>query len=385
MTSVDWSNTGVVARVRKELEADESALVQQCSMAHPALVHKRILPPIEINQPENPRCPIPSGHVSSVHTSVLEKCFQSRQSPRGTKNLEKKPVSQQSQSSVFKDANGNMARSVSQLQNTVEQSRVFQRQGDSFERNGELQPQRPQHLFCYRPFTYGLVPTRKDTCCGSSLHTLAKSQQLINPRCPPTKRFSFSSKPAHVQRNYLENIVLLQSLVRRLLVRSLVKSECLYFTLFIRMHLHLCYSWERTATRGKISREICETEETYVKSLEDIITVFIDPLQRALEGMKPIISGEDVSLFAKHFHPVIAFNTPFLLELRKRVSCWHFQTRLADLFTSLDNKTMIEVYARYTLSCNAILDRFTFLCQTNKAFHRFVLVCLFESLTQTTT
>ena len=100
--------------------------------------------------------------------------------------------------------------------------------------------------------------------------------------------------------------------------------------------------------------------------------------------MKPIISGEDVSLFAKHFHPVIAFNTPFLLELRKRVSCWHFQTRLADLFTSLDNKTMIEVYARYTLSCNAILDRFTFLCQTNKAFHRFVLVCLFESLTQTT-
>ena len=119
-----------------------------------------------------------------------------------------------------------------------------------------------------------------------------------------------------------------------------------------------------------------ETEKTFVRSLENIITVFIVPLQRASESKKPIISADDVSFFAEQFRPVVVFNAPFQQALEKRISCWHFQTCVADLFKALDNKKMIEVYARYTLLCNATLDKFTSLCQTNKAFRHFVSVCI---------
>lgn len=127
--------------------------------------------------------------------------------------------------------------------------------------------------------------------------------------------------------------------------------------------------------RGKIAKEIMETEETYIKSLEDIMTVLIAPLRKALERKKPIISADDVSFFTEQFRPIVAFNKPFQQALRKRVSCWKFQMCLADLFSALDNKAMIEVYTRYMLSCNTTLDRFTSLCQTNKAFRHFVSVC----------
>ena len=127
--------------------------------------------------------------------------------------------------------------------------------------------------------------------------------------------------------------------------------------------------------REKIVKEIIETEETYVKSLEDVMTMFITPLQKALEKGKPIIPYDDVSCFVEQFRPVMDFNMPFRQALRERLSQWHFQMCFADLFTSLDNKTMFEIYARYTVMCSTVLDRFTSLCQTNKEFRRFVSVC----------
>ena len=231
MTSVDWSDTGVVARVRNELQADERALVQQHSVTHLPLAHNPTLPLAELKQSKKARC-----QVSTVHTS-LEKCFQKSQFPRGTVSSEKPSVSQHPQHLVFKDSKGVVNWPASEVQKDVEQSRQFQKHGECCERICEKKPEMSQNLFCCRPFSYGFGPPRKETCSGTVLHTVANNQQESGARCLPVKRFSYLnpkpdlSRMVHVQRNFLDNIILLQSLVRRWLVRTQVKLECLHFIL----------------------------------------------------------------------------------------------------------------------------------------------------------
>ena len=248
MASVDWSDTGVVARVRKELQADERALFQQHSIAHPPLVHNLTLTPSEFSQQVKTRCQNPSGKVSTAHISLLEKCFQNNQHPRGTGSSEKQFVTQRLQPSVFKEAKSVVGWSACEVQKTGERSDHVQKHDESYrERNGEQQLCMSQTLCC-RPFTYGLGPPRKESFGRTVLDTTAKNQGLKGARCPPVKGFCYLSpkldltRMAHVQRNYLENIILLQSLFRRWLVRVQVKSECLHLTLSYTSIDFVCYS-----------------------------------------------------------------------------------------------------------------------------------------------
>jgi len=151
-----------------------------------------------------------------------------------------------------------------------------------------------------------------------------------------------------------DKVVIVQSFVRRWLVRKEVKPEL---------------------TRSKIVHEILNTEITYLKSLGDIMCTFVSPLQEALKRGKPIVSVEDVQLFAGEFQPIINFNTQFLAALKKRVGNWQIRACISDLFVALDNRVMIETYARYTVMMNTVLDRFSMLRKTNAAFNKFVTTC----------
>lgn len=237
MVSVNWSDSGVVARVRKELQADECALVQQPTMAHPSLVQNPILTPSEISRVEKTRPQCPSGKDSSVHTSLLEKCFHLKQPTRGTRSSETQPVSQLSHSSVFKGAHGLRSLSVSEVHQTVVQHYPQQAPSESVKRIGDVQRQTSKYLFRCQPFTYGFGPPRKEPCYGIVSQKVAKSKVLEDVERPRVKRkSSFNrnvglSRKAHVQRDDLGKIILLQSLVRMWLVNIQVKTECLWFIL----------------------------------------------------------------------------------------------------------------------------------------------------------
>lgn len=237
MVSVNWSDRGVVARVRKELQADEHALVQQPTMTHPSIVHNQIFVPSEISHVEKTRPKCPGEKDSSVHTSLLEKCFHLKQPTRGTRSSEIQPVSQLSHSSVFKGAHGLRSLSVSEVHQTVVQHYFQQAPSESVKRIGDGQRQTSKYLFRCQPFTYGFGPPRKEPCYGIVSQKVAKSKVLEDVERPRVKRkSSFNrnvglSRKAHVQRDDLGKIILLQSLVRMWLVNIQVKTECLWFIL----------------------------------------------------------------------------------------------------------------------------------------------------------
>ena len=145
------------------------------------------------------------------------------------------------------------------------------------------------------------------------------------------------------------------------------------------------FVYKLTVTRSKIAHEVLDTEVTYVNALDDLMHIFVAPLQEALKRGQPILDAPDVAMFANQFAPIIGFNTRFLAALKKRVKAWRLGACIADLFAALDNKKMIETYAQYTVLCSTVLDRYTQLRQSNARFDKFVTVCYAHALSSQTT
>ena len=151
-----------------------------------------------------------------------------------------------------------------------------------------------------------------------------------------------------------ECVILIQSVYRRHAVLQAARPE-----------LH----------RARIAHEICDTEATYVSSLADLVRVFVSPLRQALERGRPIIAADDLGALFAHFEPVIRFNSRLLAALRTRLAHWRRGACVADLFCALDVPAMIALYADYTTSCSAVLDRFSQLRKDNARFNAFVSTC----------
>jgi len=49
--------------------------------------------------------------------------------------------------------------------------------------------------------------------------------------------------------------------------------------------------------RDNVAREILSSERSYVKNLNIIFQVFLDPLRKALASSKPILKQEDIKKY----------------------------------------------------------------------------------------
>lgn len=163
--------------------------------------------------------------------------------------------------------------------------------------------------------------------------------------------------------------------VSRARVRPRTREECAVLIQAVYRRHAVLQAARPELHRSRIAHEICDTEQTYVSSLADLVRVFVSPLRQALERGRPIIAADDLGVLFAHFEPVIRFNSRLLAALRERVAHWHRGACIADLFCALDVPAMIALYADYTTSCSTVLDRFSQLRKDNTRFNAFVSTC----------
>eukprot|EP00727_Mastigamoeba_balamuthi_P002217 m51a1_g11993 putative calcium calmodulin-dependent protein kinase type 1 (1303) ;mRNA; r:903830-910222 len=129
------------------------------------------------------------------------------------------------------------------------------------------------------------------------------------------------------------------------------------------------------AHRSKVAHELESSEATYLKSLVDLVDVFVTPLRKALEKGKPLISAEDIGELFSQFERVYQFNLGFYKRLKRRVKKWTIGSTIGSVFSKLDREGMLEIYSEYTVSYNNVLERFLSLRRSNSAFDKFVDTC----------
>jgi len=129
-----------------------------------------------------------------------------------------------------------------------------------------------------------------------------------------------------------------------------------------------------------ITREILDTEETYVGQLRHLVLDYMSELGKR-QGRDPIISQE---LWTDLFGPVpgvLEYNSELLKQIRVRVKNWHYEQKIGDVFVAASSKlanytTYVNNYNRGNiLSCPRIISYFNGL-----PFLFFVFVFVFTLL-----
>eukprot|EP00727_Mastigamoeba_balamuthi_P005665 m51a1_g1718 hypothetical protein (853) ;mRNA; f:50801-54712 len=96
-------------------------------------------------------------------------------------------------------------------------------------------------------------------------------------------------------------------------------------------------------SRTHIAREILQTEQTYVRSLDSCIKHFVEPLTAPGSFLSPEVTGV---LFC-NLREVHRINSSFLSMLEDRMRDWTGSTILGDLFTTLFKSNMMDRYVAY--------------------------------------
>jgi len=139
----------------------------------------------------------------------------------------------------------------------------------------------------------------------------------------------------------------------------------------------------------KIARELLETEQNYVDSLQTVVKVFIiilffllkifikiflekkkvylEPLSNAVIKNQPIISGEDIRSLFSIIEPISKVNAEFLGHLRTIVGDWGGQgDTLADLIPSFSKN--LKIYTKYINNYDKTLSIYGQLLKTKPGF-----------------
>ena len=129
------------------------------------------------------------------------------------------------------------------------------------------------------------------------------------------------------------------------------------------------------AYREKVAMEIMHTEKDYVTQLETCVTVFLEPLEKALnEEEKPPMKEKQVVGVFMNIREIYAFHKKFSEELTERIGSgpWTPSKCLGDIFLEL--KDITEAYSTYAQQYPRSIDIFNAV-STTKACEVFLAKC----------
>lgn len=122
--------------------------------------------------------------------------------------------------------------------------------------------------------------------------------------------------------------------------------------------------------------EIMQTEKDYVTQLETCVTVFLEPLERALseQEKKPPMKAEQVASVFMNIREIYAFHKKFCEQLTERIGSgpWTASKCLGDIFLQL--KDITEAYSTFAQQYPRSLESFDAV-STTKACEAFLLKC----------
>lgn len=96
-------------------------------------------------------------------------------------------------------------------------------------------------------------------------------------------------------------------------------------------------------------REILDTEASYVKGLAFIIDYFVLPLRLLSETEEPVLAREEIDDLFSNVEEIREKNATLLRRLEERVSTWHVDSTIGDVFVQLVRVLMSHlVYTAYS-------------------------------------
>ena len=130
------------------------------------------------------------------------------------------------------------------------------------------------------------------------------------------------------------------------------------------------------AYREKVAMEIMQTEKDYVSQLETCVTVFLEPLEKALSDQekKPPMKAEQVAGVFMNVREIYTFHKKFSEQLTERIGSgpWTASKCLGDIFLEL--KDITEAYSTYAQQYPRSIEVFDAVC-TTKACEAFLAKC----------
>lgn len=136
--------------------------------------------------------------------------------------------------------------------------------------------------------------------------------------------------------NLSEKIVLIQAVVRRWLARRRFKEI-----------------QKNERQRNKVAFEILETEKTYVKNLEIVNRVFLQPLRQLSVASDPLITPEDLSKIFANLEIILSVHAQLLASLQDRMSKWSRSQQIGDIFVTW--APYLKFYTQYVGNYNTAL------------------------------
>lgn len=78
-----------------------------------------------------------------------------------------------------------------------------------------------------------------------------------------------------------------------------------------------------------------DTETTYVKGLAFIIDYFVHPLRLLSETEEPVLSKDEIDELFGNVEDIRDKNSTLLKRLEERVTSWHVDQTIGDIFVQL--------------------------------------------------
>eukprot|EP01125_Pyxidicula_operculata_P012370 TRINITY_DN4061_c0_g1_i1.p1 TRINITY_DN4061_c0_g1~~TRINITY_DN4061_c0_g1_i1.p1 ORF type:complete len:1793 (+),score=446.36 TRINITY_DN4061_c0_g1_i1:61-5439(+) len=127
---------------------------------------------------------------------------------------------------------------------------------------------------------------------------------------------------------------------------------------------------QKSERRRRIVQEMLQTEETYVKSLNQLHETWEKPLRVAVELDKPIISKEEIDSIFSNVQAIHLLHEHILKALQERIQNWNDTKKIGDVF--IQNAPVLKLYVKYINNYDSSINTIKNTLKTSKPFSNFL-------------
>lgn len=135
-------------------------------------------------------------------------------------------------------------------------------------------------------------------------------------------------------------------------------------------------SYKNIKYRHRKVIEIYETEKSYVETLDLIYYYYYLPLKEMIKINEPILTHEEIDHIFCGIEKIREKNREILKLLEERISNWHIDQAIGDIFVHIMEKSMLYPHIKYIQNYNQNREFRLNLMNTNKAFNRFIKITM---------
>ncbi len=127
--------------------------------------------------------------------------------------------------------------------------------------------------------------------------------------------------------------------------------------------------FEMQSKRARVAKELLETEQTYVNSLDMMIRLYMKPLLASARTADPIMPRSKVQTIFSVVEVMTNLNKVLLDDLKKRLDVWHVDQVLGDIFLTMGD--YLKVATQFVNNYETAVATISGELKTNARFKQF--------------